>query len=696
MLYNKTGTTLIAMPAGITGEFTVGENVQKIGVGAFENTALSVINFADDCEIMTFGYRAFFGASNITEIKIPSSVISIDYYAFANCINLKKVIFEEESNLSGLYEGAFYGCKNLSDITLPDSIVEISDYCFYGCMSLDKIPVSENAELRGIYSYAFAYTAITEIVLPETLYEIGDYAFMGLKIKSFTIPEELKETILIGFGVLSDCNYIETITLPFIGDTYYNPKYTWLGALFGAGSYEANSTYVPTSLKEVIITEGVTEIGKGAFYGLTNLEKIVVPKSVTMVKEDSFDSVTAYYELNLIVPEGTSVIRSYNQYSSLKGLRSIDLPETVTYIGDMAFVGCSSLTSINIPSSVTFIGEDAFRSCESLKKITIPYGITEIKARTFERCYSLISVDLPSTIEIIGNSAFYNCKNLKEITLPEGLKTIESEAFGWAGLINVEIPSTLEYIGTEAFTYCQQLHTIKNNSDIELVLGSQTNGGIAYYAQILIDKNGNETRLDGAKEFEYITTVDGFRYRKENGKYYLIAYVGDETTVTLPLNINDSDYILESIIGVIDLIIPEGITEISDYAFYQNYSLRSINLSNTVEKIGEYAFGSCTNLVEVNLSSSVKELGRAAFYNCNKLKSFVIPNSVKVIGSSLFAWSSNLKEVTLEEGIEEVAPGMFYACKSLTKVNLPNSLKIIGKEIREINKIKTGKLLLNK
>jgi hypothetical protein len=231
LLVSANGRRLIAAPAGRQGSLTVPADIEIIGFGAFEDSKLSEIKFLDNANILTFGYRAFYNADFITEMHIPTSVVSIDYYAFAMCDNLEKVTFEENNNLKGVYEGAFYGCKNLSDIMLPDSVVEISDFAFYGCRDLTRVPVSETSKIKGIYDYAFAYAGIRgAFTTPETLIDIGSYAFMGNRVTSVTVPDTNYWDLLIGIGVFEDCQELEEITLPFIGEGFEDTKITWLPA----------------------------------------------------------------------------------------------------------------------------------------------------------------------------------------------------------------------------------------------------------------------------------------------------------------------------------------------------------------------------------------------------------------------------------------------------------------------------------
>lgn len=136
-------------------------------------------------------------------------------------------------------------------------------------------------------------------------------------------------------------------------------------------------------------------------------------------------------------------------------LTSIEIPSSVTSIGEWVFESCSSLTSIEIPSSVTSIGESAFCECESLTSITIPSSVTSIEDMTFSDCHSLTSVEIPSSVTIIHAYAFKNCTGLTSVIIPSSMTSIGGGAF-WdcTALTSITIPSSMTSIGTNAFSGC--------------------------------------------------------------------------------------------------------------------------------------------------------------------------------------------------------------------------------------------------
>ena len=107
-----------------------------------------------------------------------------------------------------------------------------------------------------------------------------------------------------------------------------------------------------------------------------------------------------------------------------KSQRSIELPDSVTEIGESAFGDCSSLTSIELPDSVTEIGYSAFYGCNSLTSIKLPNSVTKIDKWAFEDCNSLTSIELPDSVTEIGESAFDRCYSLENIIIKDGSNVV--------------------------------------------------------------------------------------------------------------------------------------------------------------------------------------------------------------------------------------------------------------------------------
>ena len=693
VLYSKDGKKLIAYPAGKTGNFTVPKEVETIGFGAFENSLIEAVSFENGINLLTIGYRAFYKSEKLASVSIPESVVSIDFYAFAECRNLERVTFAENNKLTGIYEGAFLNCSSLTDIIIPDNIVEVSDFAFYGCRALTKLPFSETSEVKGIYDYAFAYSGITELVIPDSVVEIGAYAFRGARLATVKISDAQMYQLIIGIGAFQGCEELSEITLPFIGASFEDEDITWFGYIFGAGAYTANAAYVPASLKTVTITEGISFVGTGAFYNLLNLEKINVPHSVSKVYWYSFATTAEYEFTNEISTDSDYLGAEYfavngdlifestntgNAYVSgisgnltlAEGLKTIDrwafnmgkltsvyIPSSVQAIGDCAFQGCEklekvvfgknckiteisgslfdgdvSLSEIELPETVEKIGGRAFSDCKSLKSIVIPSRVNTIGQSAFAWCESLMGVSFGenSQLQSLGEYAFAYCSSLVDIKIPEGITTIskcmfdscgfssfiipnsvveiENEAFAGSSLMTVEIGQNVKDIQNGAFYRCLKLFKVINKSDFVLTIGSEANGYLAYYAEEIIDKDGNKTYKDEESGFAFVDTVDGFRFTVKNGEYTLIDYFGNEDTVRLPDDINGKAYGIFRLTGIENVVVPGTIKIIGDNAFPN--SLNSIILEEGIQSIGYQAI---RDVSYISLPLSLRSIGTENF-----------------------------------------------------------------------------------
>ena len=201
----------------------------------------------------------------------------------------------------------------------------------------------------------------------------------------------------------------------------------------------------------------------------------------------------------------------FGEKHSKEFLISINIPNSITTIGDRAFYGCESLIKINIPNSVTTIGEGAFLGCNSLTSITIPSSVVTIignpfylwhgnlyneskafiyenhvlfnKNKTtliayraketnytipnsvttngehaFSGCDSLTSINIPNSVTTIGKFAFSDCASLVNINIPNSVTTIGKCAFdGCKSLTNINIPNSVTTIEDRAFRGCENL-----------------------------------------------------------------------------------------------------------------------------------------------------------------------------------------------------------------------------------------------
>ena len=166
------------------------------------------------------------------------------------------------------------------------------------------------------------------------------------------------------------------------------------------------------NLQDIVLPEGVTSIGYGAFWGCSSLTSIAIPEGVTSIGDYAFDGCSSL--TSIAIPEGVTSIGE-STFGDCSSLTSIAIPESVTSIGVVAFGYCSSLVSIDIPEGVISIGDGAFEVCSSLTSIDIPEGVTSIGDCAFSGCSSLTSIDIPKGVTSIGYWAFSGCSSLTQV-----------------------------------------------------------------------------------------------------------------------------------------------------------------------------------------------------------------------------------------------------------------------------------------
>ena len=351
----------------------------------------------------------------------------------------------------------------------------------------------------------------------------------------------------------------------------------------------------------------------------------------------------------------------------------MEIPDSVTQIGSEAFSECKSLQSVVIPQGVSEIGYAAFRGCISLQSVVIPQGVTEIGDCAFYECSSLQSVVIPEGVTEIRSEAFRGCISLQSVVVPQGVTEIGRCAFyECSSLQSAEIPQGVTEIGDWAFSDCSSLQSVVIPEGVSINYGMFE--GTPFLKKIPGDLQ--------------ILNQQVLRYRGNASEVVIpqgVTQIGDRAfyecsslqSMVIPQEVTQiGNFAFCGCSRLQSVVIPQGVTQIGNLAFCGCSSLQSVVIPEGVTQIGEDAFSGCSSLQSVEIPDSVTQIGDYAFYECGSLQSVVIPQGVTWIGKSAFSDCCSLRSVVITQGVTQIGENAFYGCSSLQSVMIPEGMSI--------------------
>ena len=432
---------------------------------------ISTVTFGDSVKVIP--NYIFNGCTGLTSVNIGNNVTTIGGSAFAGCTGLTSVTIGNSVTTIG--GSAFAGCTGLTSVTIPNSVTTIGGSAFAGCSGLTSVTLPNSVDT--IWHYAFQNTGLTSITIPENVRYIGSNAF-GIygygNQSSFltTVVWNAKNASITTDGWNYDspfygCSNISTVTFgdsvrvipgnlfPSVSENitpnvYYGRDIeNWINikrinsgnygyAMFGYYGNGKYNLYINNQLvTNLDIPNTVDTIQAGTFYGCNSIQSITIPTQIEFMESNAFccwnlNSVTwnaincnveSYYlgecgsgNINsLVLGDSVQVIPNYA--FMVFGITNVNLPNSLTSIGENAFEGCINLASITIPSQVTTIGNGAFAECINLRSITMePTVPPTIYTGTFYGVGTGVSVNVPcGTVEDYSSAAFwFNFSNIRQ------------------------------------------------------------------------------------------------------------------------------------------------------------------------------------------------------------------------------------------------------------------------------------------
>ena len=394
--------------------------------------------------------------------------------------------------------------------------------------------------------------------------------------------------------------------------------------------------------------------------------------------------------VNFVIENG--VLKKYNGWQAF-----VEIPDTVTAIGDEAFKNNTSMVSVSIPDSVKSIGDSAFYGCTSLLGVVIPDSVEKTGRCAFQKCSKLASAYLPvnEKFTMIRQWMFYSCTSLKKIVIPDNVTDIEGNAFAeCTELSSVTLSKNLKTMGWQVFGNDNKLNEIEIPKSLEECRYSVNSAGIDGGA------------FDNCANLKTVTFEEG---TTEIAEGLFAGCTGIEQ-----IRIPDTVTVIESgafggCINLKEITVPDNVTEIQRSAFEYCSSLKTAKLSENLKSIGIWAFGDCNVLKSIKIPDSVTDIDGNAFAECKELSDVILSKNLKTMGWQVFGNDNklteieipksleecrysvnsagidggafdncaNLKTVTFEEGTTEIAEGLFAGCTGIEQIRIPDTVTVI-------------------
>lgn len=616
----------------VINKLIITNTVKRIGKEAFKYCyALNSVYF--ESSLVEFGRSAFSDCVNLENIILPKEISEIPDSAFCNCPKIASISFPP--TITQIGENAFKDCA-FTKLAMPRELLVISNNAFQDCNKLEEIILNE--KLKEIGSFAFYECKIKELTIPSKVQNIGKYAFNinnkvtitnpqtniqdnGLgrnwydlivqyptryawdmscynEIKKYhhlvplnkerTLEEKLSGEDMGGFRFTVFDEYYgrqrdDNNPGLYSGDMecfislyhdYHSSKEIVKVKLDKRVKYICNGAFVKsdcgfayhTRLKEVIMPEGVIAIGKNAFE-CSDIDKIILPKQLEYLGDFAFLRSSLK---QIVIPEKVSHIGTnpfadtYIKEIICQSPRFV-VNDNILYTSDMKrlIVSINTSEEILIPDGVVTIDDYAFSKCKA-KRIILPHSVKTIGYCAFEWSPNLETMDL-SNVSTVGEWCFCGCKSLKEIVTPYS-DILNAYMFNHCeNLSKVTINPKTQTIGESTFGECPRLHSMTIPENVKCIYESAFVGS-------------------GIKEINCETTC----YEVKDNILYT------KGLRTLVYCFNDSK----------DLVIPDGVVEVSNEAFAYRKNLQKIDFPSSLLKIGERVFKNCKALKVIDLKKT--------------------------------------------------------------------------------------------
>lgn len=662
------------------------ETLSEIGSLAFENTALTTIDFGKN--VKSVDATAFegvktlesvtvvdnnknfssedgvlynkkgkelviFPAAKTGEFSLPQKVERIKNGAFKGSA-VSVVTLADDTALNAIEANAFENSA-ITSFVIPAAVQKIEASVFKNATKLSKVTFNEG--LTYIAASAFeGCSSLAEATLPNTLHDIAAKAFKNTGIKSLNTGDSVakidteafagnknltdlylgKNVDKIGNGAFSDCVSLVVVTLPASLRSFDASAFSGCKSLVKL-TVDADNKYYNSIGAAIYSADGKTLVVAGN----KNTKTVIIADGTEVVANNAFDfatgvvSISAPATLKTVKANALDVTAWYKNNTGalyvgkvlykVKGV----MPELVVNDGTIAIadnaVANPGVKSVVLPASLTYIGNGAFAT-SAINKIVVPSKVTYIGSDAFKNVATLKSVKLSKALETLGNAAFSGCSALTSIAIPAGVKLIAGDTFANCKSLSAVTMDGVEKIAKYAFSGCSSLKTINLPATFAEV-----------DAMSFLGTSLESIEVDSANTL----------FKSEDGVLFSANEEGEFNTIALYPIAKKGEY-----------KVPSEIKNIADKAFYDCDGLTAIIFEEGFENIGAEAFYDCDGLTSVNMPESARKIGDHAFASCDELREFIVNTNLTDYADNAFdgCFYFNYDAVTIN--VEESSAAM--------------------------------------
>lgn len=633
--------------------------------------------------------NSFNGCTSLESIIIPETIKRIGGSVFAHS-GLKEFTFlpdtlygsavlqyskvEKVTYLnSGVGANDCKGCKELTSVTFGQSLISIGNYAFQGCTSLTEITFTgtdcpaigtsafDGISVDGALHYDCNGDFFNIKLLPEFAGWQDDCTIQNADITTVIYVDDVTTPTQVNAETITTEWFTSTPFVEYVEKMYIN------GEEVTPTAYHQFDTTGYNTISYTLINNN--EVPLAAFSGITSIVAVEMADSIHYINPNAFELCT--------------------------NLRSLTIPDSVINISNGAFYSCTSLSSVVFGQNIRYIGWNTFENCSSLNKLlfkgeTAPeitsnsfagiaeYGtivhncdanynaIREYLSNWYCEC-PMFEVDDFEIIAMFNSDGYETpiCIDTSNVAaiyvddVPVSLESASAYTFQSIGEHTVKYklidPSRTSY--TSSGSGMNSVKTSMFYSESGFLINKTVKACTQMVAVAINDsvKTIGDYTFAGANKLEVVQLPESIKAINTNAfsgcttlEYVNITSLESWCNISFggsfanPLYYAQNLYVNDEI--VTDLVIPENITSIKNYAFYKCSGLTSVTLHN-VTSIGNYSFQDCDNIASIIIPDSVTSIGTGAFYSCNALSSVTIGSGVTNIGGSAFFSCKNLQEI---------------------------------------------------